>query len=182
MDSEQTKEALLPLSGRVTAVAIGAALIVITTTVPYLTLLNAFFFSGIFIAGMAAIYYAVIRHQVRLTYNEAFILGSFCGFAGGMFSETLSFMLIELTGYRPGMEGMRLLLDWARDMAAGKPELAEQLRVLAEMETLALAPMDLTLADLFIGILFASIFYAPVAGIGGMFTVLRLKRQAARGR
>jgi len=67
-------------------------------------------------------------------------------------------------------------------MAAGKPELTEQLRVLTEMEALALAPVSLTPADLFTGILFAAVFYAPIAGLGGLFTVFRLKRQAAKGR
>lgn len=181
MCAEKSDDALLPLSGKLKATAFGALLIAVTVTLPYLTLLNAFFFSGVFISGMTAIYYAVISNQVRLSYNEAFVLGSFSGIAGGVFSETLSYLLIGLVGYRPGMEGLKLMVDWARDMAAGKPELAEQLRVLTEMEALALAPVSLTPIDLLTGILFASIFYAPIAGLGGVFTVFRLKRQAAKG-
>lgn len=182
MAAEKSDGVLLPLSGKLKATALGAVLVTFTTTLPYLTLLNTFFFSGVFLAGMAAVYYAVIAYQARLSYNQAFVLGSFCGIAGGMFSETISYMLIALAGYRPGMEGLKLMVDWARDMAAGKPELTEQLRVLTEMEALALAPVSLTPADLFTGILFAAVFYAPIAGLGGLFTVFRLKRQAAKGR
>ena len=182
MAAEKSDGVLLPLSGKLRAITLGAVLIALTATVPYLTLLNAFFFSGVFLAGMSAIYYAVISHQVRLSYNEAFVLGSFSGIAGGIFSETVSFLLIEFTGYRPGAEGLKLMVDWARDMAAGKPELAEQLRALTDMEALALAPVALTPADLLTGVLFASIFYAPIAGLGGVFTVFRLKRQAAKVR
>lgn len=182
MGTEPVSASSLPFSGKLTAIAVGAVLITLTSTVPYLTLLNAFFFSGVFIAGMIAIYYAVMYYQVRLSYNEAFLLGSFSGLAGGVLSETISYLLVVLTGYRPGTESLKLLLDWARGMAAGKPELTEQLRVLAEMEALALAPVQLTLADLFTGMFLAAMFYAPVAGIGGMFMVFRLKRQAAKGR
>lgn len=182
MGAEQTNFSSLPLSGKLIAIAIGSCIILLTTIVPYLTLLNDFFFFGIFLAGMVSIYYAVMVFQVRLSYNEAFLLGSFGGIAGGMFSETLSYLLIELAGYRPGTESLRLLIDWARDMAAGKPQFAEQLRELAETEAFVFAPVKLTLADLFTGMLQAAIFYAAIAGLGGMFTVFRLKRQAAKGR
>ncbi|MBM3422592.1 MAG: hypothetical protein FJY09_05005 [Chlorobi bacterium] len=180
--TESASGSSLPFSGKLTAIAIGAVLISLTSTVPYLTLLNAFFLSGVFIAGMAAIYYAVIRYQVRLSYSEAFLLGSYSGLAGGMLSEAVSYLLVVLTGYRPGTESLTLLLDWARGMAAGKPELAEQMRVLAEMEALALAPVQLTPADLLTGMFLAAMFYAPVAGLGGIFMVFRLKRKAAKSR
>jgi len=180
MGAEQTNFSSLPLSGKLTAIAIGVGIILVTTTVPYLTLLNDFFFFGIFLAGMVAVYYAVISFQVRLSYNEAFLLGSFGGIAGGMFSEAIGYLLMELAGYRPGTESLKLLVDWARSMAAGKPELAAQMRELTEMEAFVLAPVELTLADLFTGMLQSSIFYGAIAGLGGMFTVLRLKRQAAK--
>jgi hypothetical protein len=180
MDREPAKSSSLPLSAKLIAIAAGAVLITVTTTVPYLTLLNAFFFSGVFIAGMVAIYYAVISYQVPLAYHDSFLLGSFTGLAGGMLSETVSYLLIVMTGYRPGTESMKLLLDWARGMAAGRPELAEQLRMLTEMEAIAIAPVQLTAADLLTGIVLAAVFYAPVAGLGGMFMVLRLKRQAKK--
>jgi hypothetical protein len=59
MGTEQTNSPLLPLSGKLTAIAIGCGIIVLTTIVPYLTLVNDFFFLGIFLAGMVSVYYAV---------------------------------------------------------------------------------------------------------------------------
>lgn len=124
----------------------------------------------------------MITFQARLSYNDAFLLGSLCGIAGGMFSETTGYILVELAGYRPGLESLKLLVGWTRDMFAGKPQLAEQLRELSEIEAFVFEPVRLTLADLFTGMLQSAIFYAAIAGLGGMFTVFRLKRQAARDR
>jgi len=56
-------------------VLIGVAIVLVTTTVPYLTMLNVFLFSGIFLAGLFALTVSIMRYQVRLSYNEAFVLG-----------------------------------------------------------------------------------------------------------
>lgn len=178
MGSEQPKPASLPLQGRVRAVAIAAAVIVLTTLVPYLMLVNVLFL-GIFLAGLLSVYYAVIAFQVRLSYNEAFFLGGSGGFVGGVVSELGSYLLIELAGYRPGTETVLLLREWFLSMSGGDPELKEY--VTREFAA-QLAPVKPTLLGLFLGTVELAMICSAVAGLGGMLIVFILKRQASRGR
>ncbi|TCD47900.1 hypothetical protein [Chlorobium sp. N1] len=162
------------------AVMLTAAIVVLTTTVPYLTLLNVFLFLGIFLAGSIALNRSILRFQVRLAYNEAFILAFFGGIVGGIFSEAISWVLMETLSYRPGTESLSLVIDWVVETARNRPELQPQVQALLEAEKLALAPVSLSLTDLLASMLFSAAFYAPIAGFGGMWAVFRLKRRAAR--
>lgn len=181
MAVEQVNQSLLPVGGKLYTVLLGAAIILLTTTVPYLTLLNIVLFSGIFLAGAISLHQSIMRFQVRLTYREAFSLGCMAGFAGGVLSEGLGFLLMEFFHYRPGMESLALVIDWVLNMAKGRPELQEQVQALVAAEKLALAPVSFRLTDILINMVFSGVFYAPIAGLGGAYAVRRLKRQAARG-
>ncbi|HCD36715.1 MAG TPA: hypothetical protein DEQ23_06800 [Chlorobium sp.] len=161
-------------------VLIGAAIVLVTTTVPYLTMLNVFLFSGIFLAGLVSLTFSIMRYQVRLPYNEAFVLGFFAGVLGGILSEGAAWILMEYAGYRPGTESLALIIGWLLEMASDKPELQPQVQALLEAEKLALAPIILSWRDVLASMLFSAAFYAPIAGFGGMFAVFRLKRKARR--
>jgi hypothetical protein len=180
MAAENVNQPLLPTSGKLYTVLLGAAIIILTTTVPYLTLVNVFLFAGIFFAGTIALHQTILRFQVRLSYREAFFLGCGAGLAGGVLSESLTFLLMELFNYRPGTESLALVIDWVTDMAKGKPDLQEQVQALVAAEKLALAPVSLGFTDIVMNMLFSGAFYAPIAGLGGAFAVLRLKRRARR--
>ncbi|KZK73493.1 MAG: hypothetical protein A3K90_01825 [Pelodictyon luteolum] len=162
------------------AVMLTASIVVLTTTVPYLTLVNVFLFAGIFIAGSVALNRSILRFQVRLPYNEAFILAFFGGAVGGILSEAVSWVLMETLSYRPGTESLSLVISWVLEMARDRPELNQQVQALLEAEKLALAPLTLSLTDILQSMLFSAAFYAPIAGFGGMWAVFRLKRKAAR--
>lgn len=156
------------------ALARGALLIVLTTTVPYLTLINALFFAGIFISGAIAAYTYIINSQLRLTSSEAFLFSFFSGVAGSIASVFISYLLLTIFNYRAGIEGLMLLISWMQQMAPDQPEFTLQLREILE------APVELTLVDFLLSIVVTVFLYAPVAGLGGIFSVWRLKRQAAK--
>ncbi len=181
MAAENVKSSPLPFAGKRHAVLLGAAIILITTTVPYLTLLNILLPVGIFVAGAVALHQTIMRFQVRLPYSEAFALGSITGLVGGILSVVVSFLFIQVINYTPGMESFLLVIDWMLDVAKGKPELQEQVRALVEAKKLVLAPAELTLTDLLMNMVVFGAFYALIAGLGGAYAVRRLKRQAARG-
>jgi hypothetical protein len=173
----------LPASGRFYTVLLGAFLVVLSTTVPYLTLLNAFFMAGIFMAGMFSIYFAVMHYQIRLSYSDAFLFASLGGIAGGLISEIVGYLLIEFAGYRPGTESLMLLVGWVHQMAAGNPELVDLVHELdREAKSIAQISPDINLKDLLVWIVVSAGLYAPVTGLGGIFMVFRLKRQAAKSR
>ncbi len=172
---------LLPIEGKVYALVVGALIIIITTTVPYLTLLNVFLFAGIFLAGAVSLHQTILRFQVKLTFREAFMLGAMAGFAGGALSEVITYFLMTLLHYRPGTESLSLIVDLVLEMAKDQPELAEQAQALVTAEKLALEPLSLSFKDVLISMLFSGSFYAPIAGLGGAWAVRRLKRQAAKG-
>lgn len=168
-------ETMVTYPGKGPAVLIGALLIVLSTTVPYLTLVNAFLFSGIIFSGAAAAWYYIIHHQVRLSYAQAFVIGAMSGFFGGVLSVGVEYFLLEVFAYRPGLESVRLLVDWGTRMA---PEESATFRQLLALIT---APVKITVMDLVVSMLLTGAIYAPFAGVGARITVLVLKWQAKRG-
>ncbi|MGC8774570.1 MAG: hypothetical protein ACP5R6_04825 [Chlorobaculum sp.] len=159
---------------KVSALLGGAVLLVLTTTLPYLTLINAFLFAGIIIAGAVAAWYYIMRNQIRLEPGEAFVLGAMSGFIGGALSVLVAYLLERWFGYIPGLESLRLLVAWATSLA---PEDAETFRQMLAMVT---APKDIALSDLLVSMILTGMFYAPFSGLGGRVTVFFLKRQARK--
>ena len=170
----------MPVEGRLFALALCSLLIVLTTTVPYLTLINVLFFSGIFWAGFIALHQTILRYQVPLSLRNAFVLGSLAGFVGGLASELLGIILMLLFDYRPGIEILSLIVEWATQQAMQNPELQEQVNMLQEAEKLAKTPITLGVTDVLFNLAVTGMVYAPIAGLGGMFAVRWLKFQAAR--
>ncbi len=181
MAAEKPVQSLMPVAGQRYAVLLGAAIVILTTTVPYLTMVNVFLFAGIFLAGTIALHQTILRFQVPMSYRDAFFLGCLVGLAGGVVSEGITFLLMEFFNYRPGTESLAIVINWVTDMAKGKPELQEQVKALVEAEKLALSPVSLSFTDILMNMLFSGAFYAPIAGLGGAYAVLRLKRKASRG-
>lgn len=159
---------------KVSALLGGAVLLVLTTTLPYLTLINAFLFAGIIIAGAVAAWYYIMRNQIRLESGEAFVLGAMSGFVGGALSVLVAYLLEKWFGYIPGLESLRLLVAWATSLA---PEDAETFQQMLAMVT---APKDIALSDLLVSMILTGMFYAPFSGLGGRVTVFFLKRQARK--
>ncbi len=161
--------------GLLPEVLLGAVLIVLSTTLPYLNLLNALLFSGIIFSGGVAAWTYIVRHQIPLSSRQAFVIGSFAGLAGGVVSVGVEYLLLKLFGYRPGLESLRLLVDWAIRMA---PEEAPSFRQLLAMVT---APVEIGVMDLVVSMLLTGAVYAPFAGVGGRIAVLVLQWHAKRG-
>jgi len=159
---------------KVPALMAGAILLVLTTTIPYLTLINAFLFAGIIIAGSAAAWYYIMRHQIRIEYGEAFVLGAMSGFVGGALSVLAGYLLEKWFGYLPGLESLQLLVEWGSRIA---PEESDTFR---QMLALVTAAKDISLSDLLVSMLFTGLFYAPFSGLGARLTVFFLKRQARK--
>jgi hypothetical protein len=167
-------EAPVTAEGRLTTVLIGSVLIVLTTTLPYITLINAFLFAGIVFGGAVAVYYYIIRNQVRLSYGAAFVLGALSGIGGGMLSVFVSYLLLEFFDYRPGLESLKLLADWGSSVAP------EQSGTFKQLMQRVMEPVEITVADLLVSMVFSGLFYAPLAGLGGRLAVFLLKRQARK--
>ncbi len=156
------------------ALGVGALVILVTTTFPYLTLVNALFFAGILFSGAAAAHYYIITCQVRLTLSEAFVFSSLAGIAGSVLSVTAGYILMTVFNYRPGIEGLMLLAEWMKGMSP------EQDAVVNQLQEMLQAPVEMTFADFLVSLAITIFVYAPVSGLGGVITVWRLKRQAAR--
>jgi hypothetical protein len=159
---------------KVPALLCGAALLVLTTTLPYLTLINAILFAGIILSGSAAAWYYIMINQIRLEYGEAFVLGAMSGFVGGALSVLAAYLLEKWFGYIPGLESLQLLVAWASRLAP------EEAGTFQEMLTLVNAQKEISLSDLLLSMLLTAMFYAPFSGIGSRLTVLVLKRQARK--
>ncbi len=157
------------------AIALGGLLILLTTTFPYLTLINALFFAGILVSGTAASYYYIVKCQMRLSMSEAFVFSSFAGIAGSVFSVTAGYILITAFNYRPGIEGLLLLTEWLKGMSP------EQDAFLNQAKEMLQAPLEMTFVDYLISIPVTIFIYAPIAGLGGVLAVWYLKRQAKKG-
>jgi hypothetical protein len=181
MASDNGNRSLLPREGKIYTVLLGAFIILLTTTVPYLTLLNVFLFAGIFLAGAVSLNRSILHFHVRLPYSEAFFWGCVTGLVGGILSEGVAFLLIETLHYRPGVESLSIVINWAVQIAKGKPELQDQVQALIAAQKLVLLPVKLTFKEILMNMVFSGAFYAPISGLGGAYAVLRLKRQAKRG-
>jgi hypothetical protein len=154
------------------AVMLGALVLVMTTTLPYVMLINAAFFAGIIAAGSVAAFFYIMRNQIRIAYGESFALGAMSGFVGGVLSVLAGYLLEKWYGYIPGLETLQLLVNWGVRMV---PEEADTFR---QMLAVVSAPRDISLSDLLVSMLFTGMFYAPFSGLGGRLTVFLLKRQA----
>ncbi len=181
MAAENSAQSLLPFQGKLYAVLLGSIIIILTTTVPYLTILNIILPVGVFLSGAIALHHTIMRFQVRLPYSEAFLVGGIAGLVGGVVSVSISFLLVQLFHYTTGVESFLLVINWMLEMGKGKPELQEQMRTLVEVKKLVLDPVRLNFTDLLMNLAIFSVFYAVIAALGGAYAVRRLKRQAARG-
>ena len=93
----------------------------------------------------------------------------------------VSFLLIQLINYTPGIESFLLVIDWMLEAAKGKPELQDQMQMLVDAKKLVHAQVKLTISDLLMNMVVFGAFYALIAGLGGSYAVLRLKKKARRG-
>ena len=160
---------------KIRALAIGGLLILLTTTFPYLTLINALFFAGILFSGAVAAYYYIVQCQVRLSMSEAFVFASLAGIVGSVLSVTAGHILITIFNYRPGIEGLLLLSEWMKGLSP------EQDAFLNQLQEMLHAPVEMTFMDYLLSLGITIFIYTPIAGLGGVIVVWRLKRQAGKG-
>ncbi len=156
------------------AIGIGAIIILASTMVPYLLLLNVFFLAGILIGGAVASYYYIVTCQERLSMSEAFVFSSLSGMVGSALSVIAEYVLITEFNYRPGATEFMTLSEQMKGLS---PEQDMRINQLQEMLQ---APVEMTFTGLLLSLVITAIIYAPVAGLGGVFTVWRLKRQATK--
>lgn len=158
---------------RLKSIGIGAICILASTTVPYLVLINIFLLSGI-IGGAVAAYSYIIKCQTRLTISEAFVFSSLAGIAGSAVSVAAHYFLITFFQYKPGKEEFTALLERMKGVS---PE--DDMRITQFQEMLQ-APVEATFEGFLLSLVITAIIYAPVAGLGGIFTVWWLKSQARK--
>ncbi|MCG8344676.1 MAG: hypothetical protein MI685_05875 [Chlorobiales bacterium] len=160
---------------RLKSIGIGAICILASTTVPYLVLINIFLLSGIIIGGAVAAYSYIIKCQTRLTISEAFVFSSLAGIAGSAVTVAAHYFLITFFQYRPGKEEFTALLEWMRGVSP------EDDMLITQYQEMLQAPVEISFPVFFVNIFVTAVFYAPVAGLGGICTVWWLKSQARKG-
>lgn len=156
------------------SVGIGALLILATTTVPFLLLINIIPFAGIIISGAVAAWYYIIMCQVRLSPSEAFVFSGITGITGSVLSATAQFVLVELFDFYPGKETAVALLEHSRTGSPENDSVIDQM-----LETLD-APLEMSISAFIAAVVVRTIFFAPAAGLGGVMTVWWLKNRAKR--
>ncbi|NTU57424.1 MAG: hypothetical protein HGB00_00670 [Chlorobiaceae bacterium] len=158
--------------GKLPEVLLGAILIVLTSFVPYLNLVNVFPFAGIIISGALATWVYIIRHQVCLTYREAFVLGFQTGFAGGSFLLLAVYLMLErarnltLDGFN------KLLSEWGGRIPSDSADLYQQVIQIIN------APMGVKAVSFLVSFVLIGMLLGPLAGLGSRLTVYLLKKQA----
>jgi hypothetical protein len=160
--------------GKIAEVLLGAVLIVLTTFVPYLNLVNLFPFAGIILSGAFATWVYIIRHQARLSYNEAFMLGAQSGFAGGALLLLVIYLLLEKVRNLSASEFQKVLADWGGRMPADSGDLYSQVM------TVVNAPMGIKALSFLVSLVLIGLIFAPLCGLGSRLTVYLLKQQARR--
>ena len=159
---------------KVIEVLLGAVLIVLTTFVPYLNLVNLFPFAGIILSGAAAAWVYIMRHQVPLSYRQAFFLGAQSGFTGGAMILLVIYMLLEKVRNLSEAEFQKLLAEWGGRMATDTTELYRQVMMVVN------APMEIKVISYLVSMVLIGLLFAPLAGLGSRLTVYLLKRQATK--
>lgn len=160
--------------GKLPEVLLGGVLIVLTTFMPYLNLINVFPFAGIILSGALATWIYIIRHQVPLTYREAFALGVRSGIVGGGGVLLVIYLLLEKVRGLSLNDFQKQLADWSGRMPGDAAELYQQVM------TVVNAPPGVKLLSFMLSLLLLCIIFAPLCGLGSRLTVYLLKLQARR--
>ena len=150
----------------------GALLIAFTATVP---LLSLFLLLVIVITGALVTYAYIVRHQVPLSYKEAFRFGALTAFIGGVLTVLVEYLLIKVFGYNPSIEKIRLLTEMARTLPP-----ADALKFKDMLSIASGVPAEYSFVDLLLSMPLVGIFFAPFSGLGARLSVYILKRQARR--
>ncbi|MDW8467496.1 MAG: hypothetical protein RML35_15465 [Chloroherpetonaceae bacterium] len=142
-----------------TAVMWGAAVVVITSLVPYLSLIN-FCCLGVMIGGAVATFQYTSAYQLTLKGGEGFKLGALAGLVGGVAYYALFLLLQTLFDYQLGAEEWRqLLLSLFGSDPAAREQIEEALRTQQQE--------GLTVLNVIIGLGLTLILYPLAGGIGG---------------
>ncbi|HWR01466.1 MAG TPA: hypothetical protein VN371_06345 [Chlorobaculum sp.] len=162
------------LPGQIPEVLLGAVLIALTSFVPYLNLINVFPFAGIILSGAVAAWVYIIRHQVCLSYRQAFFLGAKSGFAGGTILLSVVYLMLENARNLSVDQFKKLLTDWGGRLPSDSAEMYQQVMQIVN------APIGIKLVSFLASMVLIGLLLAPLAGIGSRITVYILKKQAQR--
>ncbi|NTW51785.1 MAG: hypothetical protein HGB22_04280 [Chlorobiaceae bacterium] len=160
--------------GQTPAVLVGATLIALTSFVPYLNLINVFPFAGIILSGAVAAWFYIIRHQVPLSYRQAFLLGAKSGFLGGSFILFVVYLMLEQARNLSVDQFRKLLTDWGGRMPSDSADMYQQIMMIVN------APFGIKLVSFLVSMVLIGLILGPLAGIGARLTVYILKKQAQR--
>ncbi len=156
------------------SIAIGAFLILATTTIPILLFINIIPFAGIVLSGAVAAWYYIVMCQVKLSPSEAFVFSAVTGMAGSVLSAAAQFFLVEFFDFYPGKKTAVALLENSRTGSPENDSIIDQM-----LETLD-TPLEMSIPVFITAVVIRTIFFAPAAGLGGVLTVWWLKRQARK--
>lgn len=160
--------------GKLPEVLLGSVIIVLTTFVPFLNLINIFPFAGIILSGALAAWVYIMRHQIALSYRQAFWLGAEAGFTGGALILVVVYLLLENVRDLSLADFQKLLAEWGGQVPGGAGELYQQIMMVVN------APVEVKVMSYIVSLVLIGLLFAPLAGLGSRLTVFLLKLQARR--
>ncbi len=160
--------------GRFPEVLLGAVLLVLTTFVPVLNLVNYIPLAGIVLSGALATWVYIVRHQIRLTYRESFIIGAQSGFTGGVLLLTVLYVLFDRIRGLSAEQFQQLLTDWSGRVTPESAELYQQVMIVVN------APIEVKVISFLVSMVLIGLIFAPIAGLGGRLAVFLLRWHASR--
>jgi hypothetical protein len=160
--------------GKLPEVLLGAVLIVLTTFVPVLNLINLFPFAGVILSGALATWIYIVRHQVPLSYRKAFVLGAQSGFVGSALIMFIIYLMLEKVRNLSMVEFQKLLSEWGGRLPSDSTELYRQVMMVIN------APIEVKAVSYLLSLVLIALVLAPLSGLGARLTVYILKRQARK--
>jgi len=145
------------------SIVLGAAVIMVISLVPYLSLLNSLCCLGIMLGGMTSVYHYTSSYQLSLISGEGFKLGSLAGILGGLATLVISYTAQIVFGYQPGGELLDLMRDFQMEMAQGDPDM------IAELESVykKAKEVEISVPEMIFGTILTVTINAIFSGIGG---------------
>ncbi len=150
------------------SILIGAGVIFVIGIVPFLNLINGCCL-GMLLGGGVAVWHYANQYNLSLTSGEGFKLGALAGLLGGLAGLVVSYVLLALFDYQPGLQEIKsIFLDLAESDPAIRAQIEESFRQQSETA--------FSISSIAIGTVGTVIIYPLFAGLGGIIAASVFKK------
>jgi len=138
----------------------GAGVIVVTSLLPYVGILNNLCCLGVIVGGLVTAYQYINQYQLTIRGGEGFKLGALAGLLGGMGYFIIFTAVQMLLDYQINIEETKNLLI---ALFGSDPQAREQIEESFRKQKLE----GVTISNILIGLISTLIIYPIAGGIGG---------------